>query len=63
MKTNLLLLDTLKNMENLIHSGFSLSSQLERKLKIVYVLEFAWLGRDEFVGSTAPDIDVSVRVA
>lgn len=64
MKTNLLLIDTLKNMENLIHSGFALSNQLKRKLKIVYVMDFNWVASNEFVSgtTTAPTIDSGIRV-
>ena len=63
MKTNLLLLDTLRNAENLISTGFSLSAQLNRKLKIVYVLDFTWVGNDEYMGATAPNIDSTIRIA
>ncbi|WP_339737702.1 universal stress protein [uncultured Sunxiuqinia sp.] len=63
MKTNLLLLDTMKNMRNLICSAFSLSNQLKRKLKIVYVLDIYWVGAGgEFVGSTVPGVGASYRV-
>lgn len=63
MKTNLLLLDSVKNMENLICSAFSLSNQLKRKLKIVYVLEIHWVGSGgEFVGSTVPGIRESYPI-
>ena len=64
MKTNLLLLDTLKNMENLIYSGFSLSNELKRKLKIVYVYDFGWIGNSDLagLGTTAPNIDASLRI-
>lgn len=55
-------------MENLISIGFSLSAQLGRKLKIVYVFDFDWSSSGwatggEFVGATAPNIDASVRMA
>ena len=60
MKTNLLILDTLRNMENLISTGFSLSTQLNRKLKITYIFDFSWIGSGEFVGATAPNIDTSM---
>ncbi len=63
MKTNLLLLDTKKNMENLIFSGFNLSNQLHRKLKIVYVMDFNWIGGSGFVDPTASNIDANIRVA
>ncbi|MGQ7869625.1 universal stress protein [Sunxiuqinia sp. sy24] len=63
MKTNLLLLDTQKNMENLIFSGFNLSNQQHRKLKIIYVLDFNWMGSGAFVEPTGSNIDASLRVA
>ncbi|WP_321287560.1 universal stress protein [uncultured Sunxiuqinia sp.] len=63
MKTNLLLLDTLKNMETLITSGFALSNQLKRKLKIVYVLDFGWMRSGEFVGVATPDYQPNVAIS
>ncbi|MGQ8335993.1 universal stress protein [Sunxiuqinia sp. A32] len=57
MKTNLLLLDSLRNVETLIYSGFSLSNQLNRKLRIVYIYDFNWISSGEFVGAVAPTID------
>gem|GEM_PF-1792600 len=67
MKTNLLLLDTRKNMENLICSAFSLSNQLKRKLKIVYVLDIHWVGTGvtggELGGPTVPGISETYMVA
>lgn len=65
MKTNLLLLDTLKNLENLVYSGFSFSNELKRKLKIVYVLDSKWLAGSEYMGlgATAPNIEASMHVA
>ncbi len=63
MKTNLLLLDTMKNMENLIYSAFSLSNQLKRKLKIVYVLDIQWVGAgSEFVGSAVPGTSETYQI-
>ena len=52
MKTNLLLLDTHRNMGNLIHSAFALSSQLKRKLKIVYIEDFNWANSTNYIGGT-----------
>ncbi|HKJ42622.1 MAG TPA: hypothetical protein VKA27_11050 [Sunxiuqinia sp.] len=65
MKTNLLLLDTLKNLDNLIYSGFSFSNELKRKLKIAYVYDFSWLASGEYMGlgATAPNIDASIHGA
>ena len=64
MKTNLLLLDSLRNMENLIYSGFSLSNELKRKLKIVYIWDFNLMRNGEYVAMpAAPNIDANVRVA
>lgn len=51
MKTNLLLLDSYKNMENLIHFGFSFSNKFKRKLKIIYVFDFNWMKETYMVGS------------
>jgi len=51
MKTNLLLLDSYKNMENLIHFGFSFSHKFKRKLKIIYVFDFNWMKDTYMVGS------------
>jgi hypothetical protein len=55
-------------MENLISTGFSLSAQLGRKLKIIYVFDFDWSSSGwatggEFVGATAPTIDANVGMA
>jgi len=63
MKTNLLLLDSLRNMENLIYSGFSLSNELKRKLKIVYIWDFNLMRSGEYVAmAAAPNIDANVRM-
>jgi len=63
MKTNLLLLDTMKNMEKLIYSAFSMSNQLKRKLKIVYVMDIHWVSTGgEFVGSTVPGFSEGYRM-
>lgn len=68
MKTTILILDALKNMEDLIGTAFSLSTQLGRKLKIFYVLDLnwtnaGWAAGGEFVGAAAPNIDSTVRMA
>lgn len=54
MKTNLLLLDSYKNMEDLIAYAFSLSNQSGRSLKIVYVFDFEWMRQSFMVGSSGP---------
>ena len=52
MKTNLLLLDSYKNMENLISYAFSFSNRYNRNLKIVYVFDFSWMSSSYMVGAT-----------
>lgn len=52
MKTNLLILDSYKNIENLIYYSFSLSNRVNRKLKIVYVFDFNWMRQSTMVGTT-----------
>ena len=54
MKTNLLLLDSYKNIENLISFAFSFSNRYDRKLKIIYVFDFTWMSRSYMVGATGP---------
>lgn len=54
MKTNLLLLDSYKNIENLLSFAFSFSNRFKRQLKIVYVLDLKWMSQSYMVGSTAP---------
>lgn len=51
MKTNLLILESYRNIENLIHFGFSLSNRLQRKLKIVYVFDFHWMKQTYLVAN------------
>ncbi|MBW6534818.1 MAG: universal stress protein [Mariniphaga sp.] len=52
MKTNLLLLDSYKNIEDLIAYAFSFSNRSKRSLKIVYVFDFEWMRQSFMVGST-----------
>jgi hypothetical protein len=54
MKTNLLLLDSYKNMEDLIAYAFSFSNRSKRSLKIVYVFDFNWMRQSFMVGSSGP---------
>jgi hypothetical protein len=54
MKTNLLLLDSYKNIDDLIAYAFSFSNRSKRSLKIVYVFDFAWMRQSYMVGSTGP---------
>ncbi len=54
MKTNLLLLDSYKNMEDLIAYAFSFSNRSKRSLKIVYVFDFDWMRQSFMVGSSGP---------
>ena len=54
MKTNLLLLDSYKNIEDLIAFAFSFSNQTNRHLKIVYVFDFDWMRQTFLVGSAGP---------
>lgn len=54
MKTNLLLLDSYKNMEDLIAYAFSFSNRSKRSLKIVYVFDFEWMRQSFMVGSSGP---------
>ncbi len=63
MKTNVLLLDTLKNMENLIYSAFSISSQQKRKLKIVYIEDFDWVSSANYMGVTPGNLGVGLHYA
>lgn len=51
MKTNLLLLDSYKNIENLIIYAFSFSNRTKRSLKIKYVFDFNWMRQSYFIGS------------
>lgn len=52
MKTNLLLLDSYKNIENLIIYAFSFSNRTKRSLKIKYVFDFNWMRQSYFIGSS-----------
>ena len=54
MKTNLLLLDSYNNIENLISLAFSFSRQYNSKLKIVYVFDFEWMRQSYMVGTAGP---------
>jgi hypothetical protein len=54
METNLLLLDSYKNMEDLVAYAFSFSNRLKRNLKIVYVFDFDWMRQSFMVGATGP---------
>ncbi len=52
MKTNLLILDSYKNMEDLIHFAFSFSNRFKCNLKIYYVFDFNWMRQTAMVGAT-----------
>lgn len=54
MKTNLLILDSYKNIEDLIAYAFSFSNRSKRSLKIVYVFDFDWMRQSFMVGSSGP---------
>lgn len=54
MGTNLLLLDSYKNLENLIAFAFSFSNRTGRSLKIVYVFDFEWMRQSYMVGTSGP---------
>jgi nucleotide-binding universal stress UspA family protein len=58
MKTNLLLLDSSKNIEGLISYAFSLSNITKRKLKIGYVYDLKWMYQTYMSGSgfTSPNM-------
>jgi len=62
MKTNLLLLDSYRNIENLISFAFSFSNRHNRKLKIVYVFDFSWMSQSYVVSATGP-VDPSLVAA
>lgn len=53
MKTNLLLIDSFKNLENLLSFAFSFSNNYNRKLSIVYVFDLKWMN-SYMLGATAP---------
>ncbi len=50
MKTNLLLLDSYKDMEDLIQIAFSISNHYNQKLKITYVFDFNWMSQAALAG-------------
>ncbi len=52
MKTNVLLLDTYKNIDKLVSYAFSFSNRLDRKLKIIYVFDFTWMSQAYMVGTS-----------
>jgi hypothetical protein len=54
MGTNLLLLDSYKNIEDLITYSFSFSNKTKRSLKIIYVFDFEWMRHSFMVGSVGP---------
>ena len=56
MKTNLLLLDSYKNIDDLIAFAFSFSNRTKRHLKIVYVFDFDWM-RQTFMAGSAGAVD------
>jgi len=51
MGTNLLLLDSYKNIKGLIDYAFAISNLSGRKLKIVYVFDFDWMKQTFMVGA------------
>lgn len=54
MGTNLLLLDSYKNIKGLIDYAFSFSNLSGRNLKIVYVFDFDWMRQTFMVGAVGP---------
>ncbi len=54
MKTNLLLLDSYKDVENLISFAFSFSNRTQRHLKIVYVSDFEWMKNSYMITASGP---------
>lgn len=54
MKTNLLLLDSYKNIENLISFAFSFCNRTQRHLKIVYVCDFEWMKSSYMITASGP---------
>jgi hypothetical protein len=50
MKTNLLLLDSHKNIKDLVLSAISISNHHNRKLKIMYVFDFNWMKHAAIAG-------------
>jgi hypothetical protein len=51
MGTNLLLLDSYKNIKGLIDYAFAISNLSGRKLKIVYVFDFDWMKQTFMIGA------------
>lgn len=62
METNLLLLDSYKDMERLISFAFSFSNHFKRKLKIIYVFDFVWMSQPYITGATGP-VDPGLVIA
>ncbi len=62
MNTNLLLLDSYKNMESLVNYAFSFSRATGRQLKIYYVFDFEWMRQSYTVGSASVADPVLVNV-
>jgi len=54
VKTNLLLLDSYNNIEDLITFAFSFSKRYNSILKIVYVFDFEWMSQSYMVGNAGP---------
>jgi hypothetical protein len=54
MGTNLLLLDSYKNIEDLIVYSLSFSNRLKRDLEIIYVFDFEWMLQSFMIGSAGP---------
>lgn len=54
MKTNLLLLDSYNNIEELLSYAFSFSNRSKRGLKIIYVFDFSWMMESYMVSPGAP---------
>ena len=63
MKTNILLLDSVADLDHLIGSAFGLSSDLGRSLKIAYIWDFVWSGGGEFAGTSSPEITPGIQFA
>lgn len=54
METNLLLLDSYNNIDELLSYAFSFSNKLNRKLKIKYVFDFNWMVESYMLGPGGP---------
>lgn len=59
MRTNLLLLDSYHDIENLIHFAFYFSNRYPGMLKIIYVFDFDWMRQSYIVGAPGSS-DVSL---